>query len=89
MANKNATGYDRGKRRGDTNAPGYATADRDFSDDELQFLHGMEEFKQYTGKRFPTWTDALYVLKKLGWSKTCAPDYPPEDFDTPGMNAYA
>lgn len=35
----------------------------------IAFGKAMERFKQKRGKRFPTWTDALDVLKSLGYRK--------------------
>ncbi len=36
-------------------------------DDEWEFVQAMNEFQQVV--RFPTWTEVLGVLKKLGYKK--------------------
>lgn len=52
----------------------HATSDYEFSEQETEFLLAIERFKKTTGKQFPTWTDALRVLRSLGWEqKTTAP----------------
>lgn len=48
----------------------HATSDHDFSSDETEFLSAMDAFKRATRKQFPTWTDALAVLRELGYSKS-------------------
>jgi hypothetical protein len=54
------------KRRGTRNP---ATCDTPYEDDESEFLKAIARFKQETGKAFPTWSDALQVLKSLGYRK--------------------
>lgn len=41
----------------------------DYDDDELEFLKAMDAFKRVNRKPFPTYTEILGVLKKLGWRK--------------------
>lgn len=48
----------------------HATADHTFTDDETEFLGAMTAYKKATGKQFPTWTEALEVIKGLGYEKT-------------------
>jgi hypothetical protein len=47
----------------------HATSDVVFDAEEAEFLKAMDDFKRRTGKQFPTWTDALAVLRNLGWTK--------------------
>lgn len=48
----------------------HATCDHVFADDEdREFLIAMDSFQRTTGKRFPTWTDALTVFRGLGYNK--------------------
>jgi len=37
--------------------------------DQVEFLTAIEAFKVRTGRAFPTWTEALGVLKALGYVK--------------------
>lgn len=57
----------------------YATSDKEFTSDEIDFILAMDQFKARTGKKFPTWTDALYVARTLGYSKMDFQDQPFED----------
>lgn len=45
------------------------SSERIYSDEEREFLLAMEAFKARTGHRFPTWSEALGVLKELGYRK--------------------
>lgn len=47
-----------------------SSSDRTYDDDEAEFLRAMEDFKRVTGRRFPTWTEALRVCKSLGYAKS-------------------
>jgi hypothetical protein len=48
------------------------TCERDYSDDELQFMQAMEAYKRTSGRMFPTCSEVLEVLRDLGYSKTPA-----------------
>src|SRR6516165_2341728 len=45
------------------------TCDRDYSQAELEFMRAMNEYKQKSGRMFPTWSEVLEVLRKLGYEK--------------------
>lgn len=60
------------RRGGVLNHP--TTSDRDYSDEEREFLLAIEAYKTRTGRKFPTWCEALDVLRSLGYAKA-----PPED----------
>ena len=47
----------------------HATTDVTFDGEEAEFLKEMDSFKARTGKKFPTLTDCLNVLRGLGWEK--------------------
>ena len=40
--------------------------------EQFLFLRAIDMFKQVNGKTFPTWTDVLEVVRKLGYRKTMA-----------------
>ncbi|MDR3638163.1 MAG: hypothetical protein P4L84_30445 [Isosphaeraceae bacterium] len=42
--------------------PGYSRA-------ELEFMQAMQDYKQSSGRMFPTWSEVLEVLKALGYAK--------------------
>ena len=41
----------------------------EYTADELEFVYAMEDFKQRSGNPFPSWSDALKVIKQLGYTK--------------------
>jgi len=43
------------------------TCERDYTDQEIQFMHAMDEYKQLSGRMFPTCSEILEVLNKLGY----------------------
>lgn len=46
-----------------------ATGDRDYSDDDREFLAAIEAYQRRTGTKFPPWSDVLKVLLSLGYRK--------------------
>jgi hypothetical protein len=46
------------------------TCDRQYSEDEIEFMMAMQEYKRLSGRMFPTWSEALEVLRDLGYRKT-------------------
>jgi hypothetical protein len=45
------------------------TCERDYSQAELEFMLAMNEYKQRSGRMFPTWSEVLEVLRALGYEK--------------------
>jgi len=45
------------------------TCERDYSAAELEFMLAMNEYKQKSGRMFPTWSEVLEVLQSLGYEK--------------------
>ena len=45
------------------------TCERDYSSAEMEFMKAMEEYKQKSGRMFPTWSEVLEVLRALGYEK--------------------
>ena len=39
------------------------------NDDELEFIRAIEEFKRQNDQPFPSWSEVLLVLKRLGYEK--------------------
>jgi hypothetical protein len=46
------------------------TCEREYTDDELQFMQAMETYKRTSGRMFPTCSEVLEVLRDLGYTKT-------------------
>ncbi len=45
------------------------TCDRDYSGEELEFMHAIQAYKKSSGRMFPTWSEVLEVLRDLGYVK--------------------
>jgi hypothetical protein len=45
------------------------TCDRDYSHAEREFMQAMQDYKQSSGRMFPTWSEVLEVLRNLGYEK--------------------
>jgi hypothetical protein len=46
------------------------TCERDYSIAEVEFMQAMHDYKQSSGRMFPTWSEVLEVLKSLGYAKS-------------------
>lgn len=56
------------------------TCERDYTPEEIEFMIALDEYKRSSGRMFPTCSEILEVLKKLGYEKRLAP--PGEQSDT-------
>jgi hypothetical protein len=45
------------------------TCERDYTDDEIQFMKAMDQYKRDNRRPFPTWSEVLEVLRALGYRK--------------------
>lgn len=45
------------------------TCERDYSQDEIEFMNAMNLYKKSSGRAFPTWSEILEVLRSLGYEK--------------------
>lgn len=45
------------------------TSERYYSSDEVEFMNALAEFKQASGRLFPTCSEILGVLRSLGYEK--------------------
>ncbi len=43
------------------------TCERDYSDEEIEFMKAMDDYKRRSGRQFPTWSEVLEVLKSMGY----------------------
>jgi hypothetical protein len=46
-----------------------ATCDRDYTQEEIEFMGAMQHYKKKSGRMFPTWSEVLEVLQSLGYRK--------------------
>jgi len=44
----------------------------EMTEEQFLFIRAIDTFKRVNGKTFPTWTDVLEVVRKLGYRKTMA-----------------
>lgn len=45
------------------------TCERDYSYDEIEFMQALDEYKRDAKRMFPTCSEILEVLRKLGYTK--------------------
>ncbi len=45
------------------------TCEREYTVAEMEFMQAMHDYKQSSGRMFPTWSEVLEVLKALGYAK--------------------
>ncbi|MFM7117161.1 MAG: hypothetical protein ACKO9H_14175 [Planctomycetota bacterium] len=45
------------------------TCEREYNDLEIEFMHALDEYKRSSGRMFPTCSEILEVLLKLGYRK--------------------
>jgi hypothetical protein len=45
------------------------TCEKEYSDDEIDFMKAMEQYKRSNRRPFPTWSEVLEVLHALGYRK--------------------
>ena len=45
------------------------TCERDYTNDELEFMHALDDYKRVSGRMFPTCSEILEVVHKLGYQK--------------------
>ena len=43
------------------------TCEREYSDQEIEFMQAMDDYKRLSGRMFPTCSEILEVLSKLGY----------------------
>ena len=45
------------------------TCERDYSNDEVEFMNALDEYKRRNGRMFPTCSEILEVIRSLGYAK--------------------
>ena len=45
------------------------TCERDYSTDEIEFMHALDAYKRASGRMFPTCSEILEVLRDLGYAR--------------------
>jgi hypothetical protein len=49
------------------------TCERDYSQDEIEFMSALDDYKRRSGRMFPTCSEVLEVLRGLGYEKRVDP----------------
>jgi hypothetical protein len=52
------------------------TCERDYTDDEIEFMRALEAYKRASGRMFPTCSEVLEVIRNLGYLKQGVPMTP-------------
>lgn len=45
------------------------TCERDYTEDEVEFMKAMDLYKRKSGRMFPTWSEVLEVIRELGYHR--------------------
>src|SRR5262245_13868154 len=53
------------------------TCERDYTDEEIEFMKSMDQYKRDNRRPFPTWSEVLEVLRALGYRKVAEPSMMP------------
>ncbi len=57
------------------------TCERDYSQDEIEFMQALDNYKRSSGRMFPTCSEILEVVRNLGYVKQDLPVAPTQDED--------
>jgi hypothetical protein len=57
------------------------TSEREYTKAEIEFMLAMKDYKQRSGRMFPTWSEVLEVLRELGYEKVAATAIPQANAD--------
>jgi hypothetical protein len=49
------------------------TCERDYNDDETEFMKAMDRYKRENRRPFPTWSEVLEVLHSMGYRRVAEP----------------
>lgn len=63
------------------------TCERDYNQDEVEFMRAMDQYKRVNRRPFPTWSEVLEIVRALGYRKVAPPSCIPGTnvmFDSPG-----
>src|SRR5262245_33084680 len=49
------------------------TCEREYTDEEINFMKAMDQYKRDNRRPFPTWSEVLEVLRAMGYRKVAEP----------------
>ena len=53
------------------------TCERDYNNDEIEFMKAMDQYKRENRRPFPTWSEVLEVLRAIGYRRVAEPSIMP------------
>lgn len=62
------------------------TCERDYNDEETEFMKAMDRYKRENRRPFPTWSEVLEVLRSLGYRRVAEPTALPGGKREPGAS---
>lgn len=51
------------------------TCEREYTESEIEFMHALDDYKRASGRMFPTCSEILEVLYKLGYRKVAVGEH--------------
>ena len=83
VALERRTGKDRREERGERRRQiDPTTCERDYTNDEIEFMKAMDQYKRDNRRPFPTWSEVLEVMRALGYRKVA------EQSQMPGLGTH-
>ncbi len=49
------------------------TCEREYNDEEIEFMRAIEDYKRAFFRPFPTWSEVLEVLRSMGYRRVAEP----------------
>jgi hypothetical protein len=78
VATERRTGKDRRDERGERRRQiDPTTCERDYNNDEIEFMKAMDQYKRENRRPFPTWSEVLEVLRAIGYRRVAEPSVMP------------
>ena len=63
------------------------TCERDYSNDEIEFMHALDAYKRFSGRMFPTCSEILEVIRALGYVRVKEENALPINMPVPPADA--
>lgn len=65
------------------------TCEREYTDEEIEFMHALDRYKRSSGRMFPTCSEVLEVLRNLGYKRVnpSADNTPDQSNDSPASGS--
>lgn len=78
VATERRSGKDRREQQGERRRQiDPTTCERDYNQDEIDFMKAMDQYKRENRRPFPTWSEVLEVLYAMGYRKVETPSKMP------------